>query len=81
MTPFVGVVKLLSAQYAQRLTDVPRRRARRLPCERIQLPAPVVIPDYIADDSEDEKLPAVELVSDSSSEAEDRLGEVNEEEQ
>ncbi|KAK1941006.1 hypothetical protein P3T76_007712 [Phytophthora citrophthora] len=56
---FVGVIKSLSAEYVQRLADIPRGRARRPPRELIQLPVPVELPEDISDESEDEE-PAAE---------------------
>ncbi|KAJ8523650.1 hypothetical protein ON010_g17468 [Phytophthora cinnamomi] len=79
MASFVGVIKTLSAQYVQRLADVPRGRAHRLPRERIELSMPVEIPNDIADDSEDEEPAAVELPTDSASEPDEDPGGLNEE--
>uniref|UniRef100_H3H6G5 Uncharacterized protein n=1 Tax=Phytophthora ramorum TaxID=164328 RepID=H3H6G5_PHYRM len=71
MATFVGVIKTLSAEYIQRLADVPRGRARRPTRERIQLPVPVDLPDDILDDSDDDAPAVIELPSDSSSDEED----------
>ncbi|KAK1944553.1 hypothetical protein P3T76_004465 [Phytophthora citrophthora] len=59
MATFVGVIKSLSAEYVQRLADIPRGRAHRPPRELIQLPVPVELPEDISDESEDEE-PAAE---------------------
>ncbi|OWZ09198.1 hypothetical protein PHMEG_00018138 [Phytophthora megakarya] len=67
MATFVGVIKTLSAEYVQRLTDIPRGRARRPTRKRIQLPAPINIPEDIGDDSYDDAPAVAELQSDSSS--------------
>ncbi|OWZ14124.1 hypothetical protein PHMEG_00012435 [Phytophthora megakarya] len=78
MATFVGVIKTLSAQYVQRLTGIPRGRARRPIRERIQLPVPIDIPEDIGDDSDDDAPAVAELQSDSSS---DEEGGEDEEEQ
>ncbi|KAE9113789.1 hypothetical protein PF007_g10615 [Phytophthora fragariae] len=78
MATFVGVVKTLSAEYVQRVADVPRGRARRPVRERI---VPVDIPADIADDSDDDEPAAVELISDGSSDEEGQVEDENEEEQ
>ncbi|OWZ06735.1 hypothetical protein PHMEG_00020969 [Phytophthora megakarya] len=54
MATFVGVIKPLSAEYGQRLTDISCERARRPTLERIQLPVPIDIPEVIDDDSDDD---------------------------
>ncbi|POM59936.1 hypothetical protein PHPALM_31268 [Phytophthora palmivora] len=61
MATFVSVIKTFSAEYVQRLTDVPRGRSRRPPRERIQLPVPVDLPDDIVDDSDNEAAVVLEL--------------------
>ncbi|KAJ8535248.1 hypothetical protein ON010_g13491 [Phytophthora cinnamomi] len=79
MASFVGVIKTLSAQYVERLTGVPRGRARRLPRERIELPVAVEMPNDIADESEDEEPAAVELPIDCAFEPDEVPGGLNEE--
>ncbi|EGZ10479.1 hypothetical protein PHYSODRAFT_337290 [Phytophthora sojae] len=61
----------LSAEYIQRLADVPRGRARRTTRERFQLPVPVDLPDDIPDDSDGDTPAVTELPSDSSSDEDD----------
>ncbi|OWZ18206.1 hypothetical protein PHMEG_0007745 [Phytophthora megakarya] len=79
MATFVGVIKTISADYIQRLADVPRGRARRPQRERIQLPEPVEIPEDIADESEDEEPVVATLPSDSPTDEDEESDEDNEE--
>ncbi|OWY90379.1 hypothetical protein PHMEG_00041511, partial [Phytophthora megakarya] len=81
MATFVDVLKTISAEYVQRLHDVPHGQARRPQRERIQLPEPVEIPEDIADEPEDDEPVIAELPSDSPTDEDDESDEDNEEDQ